>query len=128
MGKRENNLIYKDRTRHGGKRRELILKYGYVCSECKKESNEFDIIAHHVTWNNQDHSKQELLCRACHCRLHQSVPKKLVTKDQIEMAIKSTKNLDEACKILGINRSSLYWKRKKFGLEFSELYKHNLKR
>jgi hypothetical protein len=126
--KKEYDGQYRDKVRHGGIKQQLVDKHGLVCQKCGKQSTSFDIVAHHITGDNQDHSQQELLCRACHCRLHQSVPKKHISKEQIEMAIKTTKNLDEACKILGINRSSLYHKRKKFGLEFSELYKHNLKR
>lgn len=126
--KKKADKKYKDKVLHGNKRTELIQKTGLVCVKCGKIGSSFQIVAHHITGNNQEHDHQELLCRACHCRLHQSVPKKLVTKEQIEVAIKTTKNLDEACKLLGINRSSLYWKRKKFGLQMSELYKHNLTR
>lgn len=126
--KKKADLKYKDKVRHDYKREELIQKTGLICTECGKVGNSYQIVAHHITGNNQEHEHQKLLCRACHCRLHQSIPKKNVTKEQIERAIKSTKNLDEACKVLGINRSSLYWKRKKFGMQFSELYKHNLTR
>ena len=116
MSKRECNLRYKDKNRHAGKRYELISKYGYVCSECGKQSTEFDIIAHHVSGNNNDHDNQVLLCRACHCKLHHSNEKKPFTAIQIEEAINSSKNLFEVCRKLGLNRSSLYQKRKKLGL------------
>ena len=116
MSKYEANLKYKDKTRHGGKREELIEENGLKCSECGKEGNRFQIVAHHETFNKFDHSKQVLLCRACHCRFHHSKEKKPLTKKDIEMAISTTKNLDEACKILGVNRASLYQKRKRLGL------------
>jgi DNA-directed RNA polymerase subunit RPC12/RpoP len=116
MSKRDINIRHKDKKRHGGRRYELISKYGYKCSDCGKESNEFDIIAHHVSGNNQDHENQVLLCRACHCRVHHSVEKKPLTREQIEEAIATSRNLFEACKRLGINRASLYAKRKKLGL------------
>lgn len=111
-----------DKRKHGGKRSVLIEKHGLKCSKCGKEGSSLEIVAHHKTFNPLEHEHQELLCRACHCRLHHSVPKKNVTKNQIEKAISETNNLDEACKILGINRSSLYWKRKKFGLDLNELF------
>jgi hypothetical protein len=114
--KKRADAKYKDKTRHGGKRQELIRKEGLTCSKCGKIGNSFQIIAHHITLNPEDHSKQELLCRSCHCRLHHSNEKKPLTKEQIEMAISTTKNLNEACEILGVNRASLYAKRKRLGL------------
>lgn len=113
---RENNRKYKDKIRHGNKRQELIKTNGLKCSECGKDGNPFKIVAHHVTFNNQDHSQQVLLCRACHCRLHHSNEKKPITAEQINEAIESSSNLFEACKKLGLNRSSLYQKRKKLNL------------
>lgn len=107
---------YKDKIRHGGKREELIKENGFKCVKCGKEGNSYQIVAHHITFNNQDHSEQELLCRACHCRLHHSNEKKPLTREQIDGAIKSSPNLFEACKELGLNRSSLYQKRRKLGL------------
>jgi len=126
--KHKANIKYKDKTRHAGKREELIHKTGLTCTKCGKVGSSYQIVAHHITGNNQEHEHQELLCRACHCRLHQSVEKKVVTAEQIDKAIKTTKNLDEAAKKVGLNRSSLFQKRKKLGLQMSELYKHNLTR
>jgi len=63
---------YKDKIRHGGKRKELIQKNGLKCSFCGKMGDKFTIVAHHITFNNQDHSKQILLCRSCHAKLHHS--------------------------------------------------------
>lgn len=110
---------YRDKARHGGKKQELIEKFGLKCVKCGKSGSSSEIVAHHKTFNPLEHEHQELLCLACHCRLHHSVPKKNVTKEDIEKAINETYNLEDACKILGINRSSLYWKRKKFGLNFN---------
>ena len=116
---RELSARRHDKKAHGGKREELIQTYGLKCSRCGKEGSSYEIVAHHITFNPSEHEHQELLCRACHCKLHHSVPKKNVTKEDIEKAVSETGNLEDACKILGINRSSLYWKRKKFGLDFS---------
>ena len=114
--KKKSNVVYKDKLRHGGKKKELIKATGLVCSTCGKVGNSFEIIAHHKTFNNKEHEQQELLCRACHCRLHHAVEKKPVTREQIEEAIKNSGNLFEACNKLGLNRSSLYQKRRKLGL------------
>lgn len=73
---------------------------------------------------------EKLYCRSCHISLSRPGDKnlKVVTKEQIEEAIKNTKSVELAAKSLGISRCILYEKRKKFGLQMSELYKHNLTR
>lgn len=114
--KRKADAKHKDKVRHGGKRCELVEKNGLICSTCGKVGNAFEIITHHITGDSQDHSQQELLCRACHCRLHHSNEKKPLTRRQIEEAIENSPNLFEACKRLGINRASLYQKRRRLGL------------
>ncbi len=114
--KAKNDSAYKDKVRHGSIKQKLIESNGLTCSQCGVLGNSFQIVAHHITGNNKEHEYQELLCRSCHCRLHHSNEKKPLTKEQIEMAISTTKNLDEACKILGVNRASLYWKRKRLNL------------
>ena len=69
--KRQRDCVYKDKTRHGEKRQEMIKKFGLKCSECGLESeNEFDIVLHHVKFDPQDHSEQVLLCRSCHAKVH----------------------------------------------------------
>ena len=68
--KRATDNSYKDKVRHGNKRAELIARSGLVCSRCGKVGTRFSIVAHHVTHDNQDHSEQVLLCRACHAREH----------------------------------------------------------
>jgi hypothetical protein len=61
---------YKDNLRHGNKRHKLIEKSGLICSVCGKNGDEFNIVAHHVTHNPQDHTQQILLCRSCHAKEH----------------------------------------------------------
>lgn len=67
---RKHDNEYKDKIRHGGKRKELIQQNGLKCSSCGKIADRFTIIAHHVTFDNQDHSEQILLCRSCHAKVH----------------------------------------------------------
>lgn len=67
---REKDRLYKDRTRHGGKRKELLDKNGYKCSRCGVKLDSFNICAHHETFNPKDHLSQKLLCRSCHCIVH----------------------------------------------------------
>lgn len=64
------NRSYKDVVRHGGKRQELIDESGLVCSECGKECNSFQIVAHHETFDPTRHDEQVLLCRSCHMKAH----------------------------------------------------------
>ena len=117
---RGKDKAYKDKIRHGGKREELIERDGLACGICGVRGDRFKIITHHMSFDSKDHRFQQNLCRACHCRLHHSVEKKPLTKEQIEMAILTTKNLYEACRILGVNRASLYVKRKRLGLMFRQ--------
>ena len=116
LKKKCHNEIYKDKIRHGNKKSELIQEYGLRCSECGKEGDTYEIVAHHVTFNNKDHSEQVLLCRACHCRLHHSEDKKPLTKEQIIMAITEGGSMVKAEKILGVSKETLYRKRKQFNL------------
>jgi len=68
---REQNKFYKDATRHGEMREAMIEKFGLVCSKCGVEKNDrFDIVMHHITFNNKEHEYQELLCRSCHASIH----------------------------------------------------------
>lgn len=116
MTKRECNIRHKDKKRHGGIRMKLIEQFGLICSRCGKEGTEFDIVTHHSTWDNTDHSEQELLCRACHCREHHSVDKKPLSKEQILLAIQEGGSMIRAEKILGISKETLYRKRKEYNL------------
>lgn len=109
----------KDQKRHGGKRNELLNVNGPKCDMCGVVKKPKDIVAHHITGNNQEHEQQQLLCRKCHKRLHlmQYHPgRKNISKEQIVDAINSSKDLEEASSKLGIARCTLYQKRKEFGL------------
>lgn len=116
MSKQSSNISYKDRRRHGGKRTELIKENGLICSECGKKGNRFQIVTHHSTFNNQDHSAQELLCRACHCRIHHSFPKKNISKEEIVMALDNNINITAAQRALGISKETFFRKRKEYNL------------
>ena len=67
---RERDRKYKDKIRHGGVRERLIAEQGYICSVCGKEGNARNIVAHHTTFDSQNHEHQELRCRSCHARIH----------------------------------------------------------
>jgi hypothetical protein len=67
---RKTDNEYKDKTRHDGKRAELIEEHGYKCSKCGENKKPFDIVAHHVTFDAQNHKRQVLLCRSCHAKIH----------------------------------------------------------
>ncbi len=90
-------------------------QHDHKCSMCREDLRgtnlSFQII-----------SDGKLICRRCHCR---RLPREVkhVSKESIENALASTSNLDEACAILGINRSSLYKKRMKHGLPIMRLQK-----
>jgi len=60
---------YNDEQRHGGRRKELIGKYGHTCYLCGKTEVNY-LAAHHITLNNKEHEKQVLLCPTCHGKLH----------------------------------------------------------
>jgi len=81
--KRNMDLGYKDKTRHGNKRQELIDKYGLVCSRCDKKGDRYGIITHHVTFDSQDHSEQVLLCRRCHAIIHKPKGECILTRDAL---------------------------------------------
>ena len=110
---RARDLKYKDRIRHGGKRDELVQQNGLKCSNCGYEGTSFEITAHHATFDSMEHDSQELLCRRCHQRIHRM---KLILEEDIIDAIKKTKTIAMAAKILGISRGTLLMKRKKYNL------------
>jgi hypothetical protein len=83
-------------------------KYENRCCECKKDLKDLSPIYQIV-------SDDKLYCRSCNAKRHIKELKPR-TKQEIEEAINSTKNLDEAAKKLGIVRSSLLKKRKQFKL------------
>lgn len=67
---REKDNQYKNKTRHGSNREQLIAENGLVCSKCGKEGERFDIVTHHTTFDKKDHTGEVLLCRSCHAREH----------------------------------------------------------
>lgn len=112
------SLAYKDLKRHGGKRKELISKFGLVCVVCGKVGNSKQIHTHHITMDKTGHEYQELRCLPCHSRIHwlaNNPRSKVLTKEQVEYAVSNFKTLDDMCKYLGITRSFLYKKRIEYG-------------
>lgn len=120
MGRQERDQRYKDKTRHGGKKKDLA-KNGYICGMCGKIGSSYTICAHHTTGHKYDHDNQELLCRSCHSKVHADRIARLnykeVTKEQIEDAMRRFDFLDDMCIFLSITRPTLYQKRKKLGLD-----------
>jgi DNA-directed RNA polymerase subunit RPC12/RpoP len=89
-------------------RDEIKTKYQYRCSKC-------DAYLKNVSPVYQIIRDDKLICRGCNARMNIKEIKPL-TKSQIEDVLKRSLSLNEACKELGLNRSSLYKKRKRFGL------------
>jgi len=115
---RERDIKYKDRIRHGGKRSELLNgKKAYRCSMCGVIGSGFDIVAHHVSGDNQDHEHQIQLCRKCHANIHHlgDYKRKVITKEQLSEALSKFQQLEDVCKYLGITRSFLRKKRIEHG-------------
>ena len=113
--KRKRDRKFKDKVRHGGKRKELLDTNGFVCSQCGKEAKSFYIVAHHSTFDPTDHSQQELLCRSCHAKIH-SRDRKHIPEELMSSTIHTSNSLDDAAKKLNLSRSTLYKKRIKSGL------------
>ena len=69
---RRKDSSYKDKKRHGGNREKLLIQYDYKCQNCGIDTREGwrNSIVHHETFNAKDHSKQTLLSRSCHLKLH----------------------------------------------------------
>jgi len=66
---------------------------------------------------NQVIRDDKLFCRKCHgIRCSTNRDFKPVSAERITEVISQTDTLDDACVILGVNRSSLYMKRRKYGL------------
>lgn len=120
---RETDKKYKDRVRHGGKREELLEKFGvkgkFQCSMCGILGDSYMIVAHHVTGNNKEHDYQILMCRKCHASLHMKLNnprKRSISKEQVMEALSRYEYLEDMCKFLGITRSYLYKLRKRYML------------
>lgn len=114
---RASDKRYKDEKRHGGKRGELLALFGPRCSACGHEGGENEIVAHHIRGNPLDHSLQILLCRSCHASLHMDgTDKKPVKPSHVREAIGSTDTLEDAASKVGLSRSVLLERRKRFGI------------
>lgn len=115
--KRSEDQLYKDKTRHGDLRKELIDVYGLVCQGCGVSGDSLGIVAHHISGDPTDHKNQTLLCRSCHAKIHDfgHSRKKDISSQQIENALTNFRTLDEMCKELGITRSFLRKKRIEYG-------------
>ena len=90
-------------------RNKIKEKYNYCCSDCDKDISEHPI-------QSQIIMDDKLLCRKCFMRIVQPVRIKHRTKEQVIEALESSKSVEEAAGKLSINRSSLYAKRKHYGL------------
>lgn len=113
--KRKADLLYKDKTRHGGKRKELLDRYGPVCFFCGQIKEKISISAHHI-FDSSNHDFQILLCRSCHGKIHGTVDKRPVNIEDLINAISSSETLRDAAQKLRMDRGVLYKKRKKYGL------------
>ena len=108
---------YKDKVRHGGKRSELIGKFGLVCSACGVSGSGFNIVAHHLTGDPQNHSLQILLCRRCHAKAHMDgKDKKILSANMIIPVLAEAGSLDVAAAVLKVSRKMLAKRRRRFGL------------
>jgi len=115
--KRDEDAKYKDVLRHGGKRSELIAMFGLTCSACGVSGSGYEIVAHHLTGNPQDHALQVLLCRPCHASIHQDgVDKKPRSREEILFAVRNTQNLDDAAALVFLSKSALKKRIKKYGI------------
>lgn len=100
---------FEDRPSSGIIYRENIKKnYDYKCCICGMDLRGKDFYS--IIEKNE-----KLYCRKCHTRVAVRSPKKPISKEQIEKALKL--GVKKAAKALGASRATLYQKRKKFGLE-----------
>jgi transposase-like protein len=107
--RKKDTIAYGSITKIKRHRQKIKEDCGFKCQVCKKDlkdTSNFDQII----------SDDKLFCRKCNgARYKHEV--KPIAKEQIEQALRETNSLFDACKVLGINRSSLYKKRKKLGLD-----------
>lgn len=72
------NKNYKNDTRYGGHKYEVLERDNYMCVDCGKDSPK-SLVIHHIDFSGQtDHPNNEMsnletLCRACHIRKHTHV-------------------------------------------------------
>lgn len=89
-------------------REEIKKQSNFRCSSCNQDLKDVSPVYQVIR-------DDKLICRKCNA-LRNIKEIKPLTKEQIESAIGTTENLEEASKKLGLVRSSLYKKRKKLGL------------
>jgi DNA-directed RNA polymerase subunit RPC12/RpoP len=106
---RPNKLFQGTTTLERQYRDEVKKQYDYKCAKCGKDLKELSPIEHLIR-------DGVLMCRQCNGKLSRKKHKPL-TKESIEEAMKSTGNLDEVAKKLGIVRCTLYKKRIEYGME-----------
>ncbi len=95
--------IYRDRIK---------TLFDFRCSKCNSDLKNLSPIYQIIRDN-------KLICRKCNALMNIKEIKPL-TREQIEDALNKTSNLNDACKILGVNRASLYCKRKHLGMPSRE--------
>jgi len=118
--KKEQDRNYLNNSRYGGNQYKVLERDKYICQTCgctKRTS----LVVHHIDEVVENTLMENLitLCRACHAKHHHAgelhTKFKHVSKEDIEKALTSTPNLDDAAKILGITRATLRKKRKLYG-------------
>jgi len=115
---------YKDKVRHGGKRKKIIAGCGLKCTMCGEEGSRYEIVTHHIM-HDKNHKNQTMLCRSCHAKEHYPFCEKKrkrdervrnMPKSEVENALVG-RGAEEAAQFLGMSRSALFKLRKKFGLD-----------
>ncbi len=106
---------YKDKARHGGKRRILLERFGPVCAMCGEQFENRKIAVHHLR-DKADHKFQILLCLSCHTKLHGGTERKPVSPEELLEAINSSPTLTEVQRKFGLSKHGLQYKREKYGL------------
>lgn len=100
-------------------RAEIKKQFDFKCSQCGADLKNVSPV-YQIIRNNK------LICRKCNALMNIREIKPL-TKEQIQEAISSSKNLNEACSKLGIVRSALYQKRMRLGLPDRIKFRGNYK-
>lgn len=107
------NKKFKNLTSEEKQYRDRIkILFGFRCSKCNADLKNLSPIYQIIR-------DDKLICRKCNALMNIKEIKPL-TREQIEDALNKTGNLNDACKILGVNRASLYCKRKHLGMPLRE--------
>lgn len=128
--KKQQDRDYLNNYRYGGNQIKVLERDDYTCQTCGSTKRN-SLVVHHIDEVVENTVMENLttLCRACHAKHHHAgelnVKWKEVSKEDVEKAIASTGNLDDAAKMLGITRLTLRKKRKLYGLP--DLPKHRKK-